>query len=262
MGDRRSQVETDRLEIEGAAFRDPFEIPASYSGQIPPSLYPRIFGIIERRHRRLLKGAFRDPAVRAVLLCDGQVVATAESAETFDPGRIREIEREHNRLCFIFGKEDAVEESEWAYLGPSDAYPTVRVWVAPEGTEAERLRERGVEVLADFDTGNPRHPPGFYAFDDTIREQAGLPPGTPGQGAHLGQTYFYTRCVATVGSADESGGTRVHRAVARFIVQWDDSPFVRPNPARRGFVGREIMFALRLRITLDPSTRRTYISFL
>ena len=257
-----ASVNAETIELAGKSFADPFDIPASLSRQIPPALYPRIFRIIKAKYGRIIKGGLREPGARALLLCDRKVVATAQTPEEFNLEEIRRIEHERDRVCFTYSEEDLVEECAWNSVGPDDAYPTLRMWLAPEAAAETALPDTGVEVIADFDTGNPRHPRGFYAFDDSTRERAGISPGVPGVASHLGTAYYYTRSAALVGTADEQGMVRSHVASVRFIADWPLSPFVRVNRGRQGFVGREIMFGLRLRITLDPTTRRTRVEFL
>ena len=102
------------ITVQGRVFEDPFDVPASYGGRLDPDQYRAVFDIIEARHGELLEQGFRDPDVRALLLCDRQVVARARTPEEFDLDRIRQIEEEHDRLCFIYGKEDLIEECGWS----------------------------------------------------------------------------------------------------------------------------------------------------
>lgn len=252
-----------RIKVGERFFDDPFDIPASGSERVEPDQYEAVFGIIEAKYGRLLEEGFRNPEVRALLLCGRQVVGRARTPEQFDLDEIRRIEEERNRLCFIYGKEDLIEECGWSSLDGDDAYPTLRVWLSAETAHEPEARNRGVEIVVDFDTGNPRHSDGFYAFEDALRGELALGQGTPGQGRHMGGTYKYTRLRVRVGTIDESGGSRSHVAEARFVWDWRSAynPFLWANPQRRGFVGREIMFALGLRITLDPSSRQTRVDF-
>lgn len=164
------------IEIDGQCFADPFDIPASLSPKIRPEHHPQIFGIIRARYGRMIKRALRQPGTRALLLCDRKVVGTAEWAEEFDLDEIRRIQREHDRVCFLYGTGDLIEECAWSPLGTDDAYPTLRVWLAPERATEALLQQVGVEVLADFDTGNPRLPRGLNAFDASP-DRAGTRPG-------------------------------------------------------------------------------------
>jgi hypothetical protein len=261
-GSGLASASAEVIEFEGRRFRDPFDIPASLSRKIPTALYPCIFRIIKAKYARVIRRGLRKPGARALLLCDRKVVATAQTPEEFELQEIRRIEHERDRVCFTYSEEDLVEECAWSSVGMDDAYPTLRIWLAPHGVTDAVLRDSGVEVVADFDTGNPRHPRGYYAFDDTIRESARIGPGVPGAASHLGTGYYYTRTPAVVGTADEEGRVRSHPASVLFVPDWSVSPFVRVNRERRGFVGREIMFGLLLRITLDPATRWTRVDFL
>lgn len=249
------------VEIEGDTFSDPTDMPAGYSRKIDPRQYREVFGMLEERHGPVIKEAFSSPSVGAVLLCGGKVVARARSASEFTASEIAATEQEHGKACFVFGREDLVEECAWSPVGSHDYYPTLRTWVVDAGTDERGLVAEGVEILADFDTGNPRMPSGFYAFDDAVREEAGLGPGFPGRSAHLGRPYHYGLAIVTLGVVDETGEARACETDVRFVPDWDRSAFVLPNPARRAFVGREIMFALGLRIALDPHQQETRIEF-
>jgi len=249
------------LEIGGCAFSDPTDIPAGYSRKIDPKQYREVFAMLEERHGAALDEAFSAPDVGAVLLCAGKVVARARSAAEFSANEIAAAEQEHGKACFVFGREDLIEECAWGPVGSHDSYPTLSVWLADAGTNERSLTDDGVEILADFDTGNPRMPAGFYAFDDSIRGEAGLGPGFPGQSAHLGRTYHYGLGIVVLGTENVTGEARACETDVRFVSDWGSSPFVLPNPARRAFVGREIMFGLGLRITLDPRQQQTHIDF-
>ena len=249
------------IEIDGQFFADPFDIPASLSPRIRPEHHPQIFGIIRARYGRMIKRALREPGTRALLLCDRKVVGTAECAGEFRLDQIHRIERQHDRVCFIYGTGDLVEDCGWSPLRRDDAYPTLRVWLAPDGATEAPVQQVGVELLADFDTGNPRLPLGFNAFDASLGAAAGMPPNVNGEDVHLGARYEFWLCHALVGTTDEQGRTRARATEVRLVTNWVASPFRRVNPRRRGFVGREIMFALGLRITLDPAARRTRVEF-
>jgi len=117
MGHQGQATETaapEAVEIEGRRFTDPFDIPADLSPKIQPEQYPRIFGIIQARYGRMIQRALRKPGRRALLLCDRRVVATAEWADEFELEEIRRIEREHDRVCFVYGSGDLVEECAWS----------------------------------------------------------------------------------------------------------------------------------------------------
>ena len=249
------------IEIEGQRFSDPFDIPADLSLKIQPEQYSLIFGIIQARYARLIRNALRKPGRRALLLCDRKVVATAEWADDFPLEEIRRIEREHDRVCFVYGSGDLVEESAWSAVRTDDAYPTIPVWLAPEDTPEPTWGQVGMALVADFDTGNPRRPSGLNAFDASLANSAGLFPGAHTIDKHLETFYRYSRTPALLGTEDEGGQRKAYKTVVRLVADWSLSPFVRANPRRRGFVGREIMFALGLRITLDPAARRTTIEF-
>ncbi|MBM4041443.1 MAG: hypothetical protein FJ290_23320 [Planctomycetes bacterium] len=196
-----------------------------------------------------------------MLLCSRRVVAEAATPEEFDFDEIRRIEARLDAVCFVYSTGDLVEDCAWSGVGVGDAYPTLRVWVAPAGTPEAAVPDVGAEVLADFDTGNPRHPKGFCAFDDSVRQEVGIAPRVHAQASHLGGNYWCAGAPARIAVKDEQGRTRVHETRVRFVPHWESSPFVWANPARRGLVGREVLFGLRLRIGLDSAARRTTVEF-
>jgi len=249
------------IEVEGQFFADPFDIPAALSPKLQPDQYRDVFRIIEARYSRLIRKASKGPGPRALLLCDRKIVAEATTPEEFGLDEIRQIEARHDSVCFIYSSGDLVEECAWSSVGAYDAYPTLRVWVAPEGAPQATLLYAGAEVVADFGTGNPRHPRGFCAFDDSVRKDIGIPPGVHAQASHLGASYWYTGVPALVATRDGLGQTRAHRAAVRFVPDWESSPLVWANPSRRGLVGREVLFGLRLRVLLDAAARQTTIGF-
>jgi hypothetical protein len=105
------------IEINGQRFADPFDIPAGCSGLITPEQVKTIFDIIESRYHDLLEEGFQDPEARALLLCDRQIVGRARTPEALDLDHIEQIERQRDRVCFLYGKEDLIEECPWSPVG-------------------------------------------------------------------------------------------------------------------------------------------------
>lgn len=92
---------TEGVEVGGQFFADPFDIPAALSPKLQPEKYQQVFRIIEAGYPRLLRKATEGPRPRALLVCGRKVVAEAANPEEFDSHQVRQIEAEHDAVCFV-----------------------------------------------------------------------------------------------------------------------------------------------------------------
>jgi len=73
----------------------------------------------------------------------------------------------------------------------------------------------------------------------------------------LGRPYRYYSRLMKVGVADHKERRCIEKVV-RGVGDWGDparNPYKMPNPNREGFVGRDVMLRLLVRLILDPKLR-------
>lgn len=99
-----------RLEICGRYFEDPCEIPFKYKDKISPDLYIAIFKVLEEKYGHLINKEFEDPNTGAVVLCGGEIVARGSYPEEIAED-LERIGKTKDKICFLFGNADLVEES-------------------------------------------------------------------------------------------------------------------------------------------------------
>jgi hypothetical protein len=131
--------------------------------------------------------------------------------------------------------EEIPSSSRLALLHRGDAYPTIPVAI------------EGELVEADLDTGS------HGTFLDS-RWQS-FEASTWFEGRHMGQVFHWTPGRARFELS--AGGARVARDVpARFVHDWNASPFVRINASRMALIGRDFLraFGLRLRLSTPELT--------
>ncbi|KPV64169.1 MAG: hypothetical protein AOA65_1054 [Candidatus Bathyarchaeota archaeon BA1] len=205
----------------------------------------------------LLMEAFNRRGARHVVICDSKILYETKDPVDISAELILELLRKLQKPCYVFTSEDMVEESPWFPLNAKDYYPTVRIHLGTYGWGNERVFGEGQRVDADFDTGNP-----FYKiFDDALGRKFLKHPEAyeVRLGRHIGFAYrFYVRKVK-IGVKDVNGVRRCLETLARFVLSWEKSPLCLANPNRQGFLGRDLMLQLPLRLELDPIEKKTVL---
>jgi hypothetical protein len=167
-----------------------------------------------------------------VLVGDRVVASSSELGSCPSPEDVLAMGEPHDRVAFFYEAplvEEIPSTSPWAKLDGRDAYPTVP------------LAANGVVLEADLDTGSHA----TFLDGGTLAVEA----ATWFEGRHLGQTFHWApgRARLVVSAA----GARIERDLpVRFVSEWDASPFVRINAARKALVGRDFLRAFRLRLRL------------
>ncbi len=100
-----------RLKICGKYFEDPCKIPFEYKDKISSDLYSKIFKVLEEKYGYLINKEFKDPNTGAVVLCGGEIVARGRFPEEIADEELERIAKAKDKICFLFGKGDLIEES-------------------------------------------------------------------------------------------------------------------------------------------------------
>lgn len=135
--------------------------------------------------------------------------------------------------------------SRWAQLGQNDAYPTLPVAVDHAGDT--RVLE------ADLDTGS------HATLLDAAFSESEL--ASWFEGRHLGEAFLWAPALAQLTLKPSSGGVLQRRVPVRFVRDWLQSPFVRISRGRRALIGRDLLRAFALTVTLSaPDSATTIVS--
>ncbi|MEK7728128.1 MAG: hypothetical protein AAB354_06905 [candidate division KSB1 bacterium] len=195
---------------------------------------------------------------RWIMVVDGQVVLHGASMQSYPE------DEEFLKLCQGTGKYPfvffhplvhAIEENFAAWhktIEPGDAYPAVALALANGSNH--------LALAADVDTG------AVHSFCDLdLLKTSGVIEIVPYQSEryaqHLSRPYIYFTKRVTLELADENGKKQHTRVTISCVQDWQSSPFVTVNPARKFLLGRQVLFELRPRLTLDFAARCTEVQF-
>lgn len=98
--------QTELIRIEDTYYLNPFEIPVQNAHNLTKEQRIRVVEIIVKRYTALIREEFKQPAIDALLLCAGKVVARGRSVSNLSPEQIRKFESEHEAVCFIIERSD------------------------------------------------------------------------------------------------------------------------------------------------------------
>ena len=251
--------ETNRIK-EYLSKLDPFDIPLeTYRSLVANAKYRTLANrIITERlyklHGNWINEEFtRRRRAQSLVLCDKKVIL--ESEELYGPKNLFEIERSVGKLCYLVGREALIEESRWSDLGGDDYYPTLEIYIGRRDWNDKDVFEKGVKIRSDFDTGNPS----YLVLNENLCRRVVEEPERIWRGSHLGQVYFSYLRNLKVGLKDDGQGHCMEKIVEG-VDDWDDvewNPYKLANPNREGFVGRDIMLELLVKITLNPESRES-----
>jgi len=244
---------------------DPFDIPLDKyrsltNNEKTRSLAYRI--IMERLYElyaEWIENEFRkrrnEPA-RSLLVCDRKVIFSSKDEYGPSGKYIAEIEEKMGKPCYLLSEEPLIEEKvSWQDLGGGDYYPTIEIYLVNKNWHNQKVFKDGVKIRSDFDTGNSK----YAVFNEDGCKMVGDKPEKVGFRRHLGRPYFYYLRSMKIGIKNEKVGRCLEKLVEG-IDNWDDirlNPYKIANPNRKGFVGRDLMLKLFVRIVLDPKAKES-----
>lgn len=193
---------------------------------------------------------------RQVVICDRKIILETESIEDIPNDKIMELVRKYGKACYIFSTSEMVEESAWTPIDKDDDYPTIGIYCGAVDSEESEIVKNSPLTNADFDTGNP----GYKVFDaNKLPESIAsfLPPLRYDR--HLGRQYPYFQKTVKLCVEDSDG--KIHSVVRdiRLVRDWIGSALLQVSPNRVGFVGRDLVRDLRIKVELDPIRKTTQI---
>jgi hypothetical protein len=193
-----------------------------------------------------------------IMVVDGRVVLHGATMQDYPE------DEEFLLLCERTGKYPfiffhplvhAIEESASTWhetIQPKDAYPTLALSLLKN--------DNRLALTADLDIGS------LNSFGDIdLLKKSGvieiLPHQSERDSRHLSRPYIYFPKRITVEVVDQNGQEQHVRATVFCVQDWQYSPFVIVNPARTFLVGRQILSALKPRLTLDFAAKQTEVQF-
>ncbi len=198
--------------------------------------------------------------MKQAIICDGQIIYETQSNEMLSERVKQEAER-RNKPCYAFFAPPRIEESvsPWSHVVLNDYYPTLPINLSPP--EADDVERNHVSISADFDTGNPD----FKAFDaDRIGNLLGDLHAWERHVSrrHPGGELECFRKRAKVWVKDETGV--VHGVICddiELVRRWRRSTLVTYSGSgnRVGFVSRDLLCMLKVRVQFNPTWRVTEI---
>jgi len=208
----------------------------------------------------LCKDLIRDAwatGYRQIVICDRKVIYKTLDDEPIAVEKIKELAKEYDKACYVFSAPDIVEESIWTPITGDDSYPTLKLYIGLEGTDEKEIIKECSPILADLDTGNPS----LKVFNANLlnQELAIFSPFEMREGEHLGCNYSYYQKHVKICVQDVNGNVRSVVCYTRMIRNWDRCALLQSSPNRTGFVGRDLLRALRIRLKIDPLKNTTQI---
>jgi hypothetical protein len=167
-----------------------------------------------------------------------------------------ELAKKYNKACYVFSTSEMVEESAWTPINEDDDYPTIGIYCGAVDSEESEIVKNFPVINADFDTGNPV----YKVFDaNQLPESVAsfLPPLR--HDTHLGRHYPYYQKTVKLCVEDSEG--KIHSVVRdiRLVKDWTGSALLQVSPNRVGFVGRDLVRDLKIKVELDPVRKTTQI---
>ena len=185
------------------------------------------------------------------VVCGEHIVLSSDDLFDFpDEAQLESIGRDQNLIPFAYSLPLPPEQNDGNHLWnatkyPKDFYPCIRL----------RLTDI---VSDDFDTGAVQ----THVSDELV--PVGLLDAVRGAaaGIHLGQSYRSVTKNIKVCLIAEDGTERESNLTVSVVKDWKNSAFVDVNGRRKMLIGRDILRAFNVEISLNSQSRKSTIRFL
>lgn len=203
----------------------------------------------------LLQEAWENGSRQAVI-CDGKIVFQTTDIDEISE-KVEQLAKKYNKACYVFSAPDIVEESVWTPISGDDYYPTLNVYLGTDDSDEKEIVDKSSPICTDLDTGNP-----FYKIFDANQLTDPLTRFTPLQmrrGEHLESNYTYYNKKVKMCVKDINGNIKSMVCSVRVVRHWAGCALLQASPNRTGFVGRDVLRDLRIKLKLDPIKKTTEI---
>ena len=253
MGEKAIELNQHKEYLENI---DPFEIPLDLYHSLSSKEHHFLVKHLYATYGNWILYKFSETKVSALVLCDRKVVYASKNEYEPADSVIESIESKIGKPCYIINPPPLIEESaRWSELWRGDYYPTLSISIGRVEWDDEKVFKDSLMINCDFDTGNPAYTVTdenlLRTVSDDLRRLRTKP--------HLGILYSYRPYPLKVGVMDNKNG-RCLGKIVEGVVNWEDveqNPYKVVNPNREGFVGRDIMLELLVKITLDPESKES-----
>jgi len=211
--------------------------------------------IVHDSCKDLLKEAWRN-GYRQAVICNRKIVFQTTKTDDISD-EVERLAKKYDKACYVFSAPDVIEESAWTPISGDDFYPTLSVYIGTEDSDEKNIIEKSSPICADLDTGNP-----FYKIFNANQLVKPLTDFTPLQmrsGEHLGRSYTYYNKRVKICVKDTKGNINSITCNVRLVRHWDGCALLQTSPNRVGFIGRDILRDLRIRLKLDSIEKTTQI---
>ena len=249
-------VDLPPIKWELVPSRDPFALSFKEFISLELDESEELLGKVYDLCRNLLEEAWKRGAKQAVV-CDGELVLESRDIDGISNQDIERLAKERDKACYVFTAPDVIEESVWTPISGDDSYPTLEVYLGTEDSDDKGIVEESSPTYADLDTGNPS----LKIFD---ANQFGEPltrfsPLEMRRGEHLGRSYTYYNKRAKICVKDINGKINCTMYYVRLIRDWKGCALLQASPNRIGFIGRDVLRDLRIKLKLDPVEKTSLI---
>jgi hypothetical protein len=212
----------------------------------------------EEINQRWVEAQLKKHSAKWIMVVDDQIVRHGTTMKNFpNHEEIIALCNSTGKYPFVFFSPRifAIEElaTSWhTTKEPNDAYPALSIKLLGNNNH--------VETEADLDTGaiDCYAPLELLQANGVVKIQSG---DVVRFSKHLGQTFFYFALPVWLELAVETGTSRKCVTTVFCVVDWRNSPFAAINPNRTFLLGREVLFELKPRLTLDFAVRCTEVQF-
>lgn len=235
--------------------KDPFSLSFEEYSRLTYGEASELQNEVHRRYSDKIDDAWRR-GKKQIVICDGKIVCETDSLDDIPNDKIMKLAKKYNNACYVFSTSEMVEESAWTPINEDDDYPTIGIYCGAVDSEESEIVKKSPLINADFDTGNPA----YKIFDaNQLPESIAsfLPPLR--YDLHLRRYYPYFEKTVKLCVEDSEG--KIHSVVRdiRLVKDWTGSALLQVSPNRVGFVGRDLLRDLKIKVELDPIRKTTQI---
>lgn len=206
---------------------------------------------------RKLLGEAWERGVRHAVICDGKIVFESRDTKDISNETIEKLAQKYNKACYVFSAPDEVEESVWTPVSHNDDfYPTLCIYFGPEDFDESQIVNSS-PIYPDLDTGNPSYK--IFDANQLPERLIKLTALQMRQGTHLGRNYTYFLGRVKMCVKDINGKINSIVCNVRVVRDWVGSALLQVSPNRTGYVGRDLLRDLGIRVELDPVKKITRI---
>ena len=239
--------------------KDPFSISSEdfFSLEDDPDKATELLSRAGDLCKDLLEDAWKKGIQQAVI-CDGTIIFESREIDGISNEKVEQLIKEYGKACYVFSAPDIIEESVWTPITSDDSYPTLCIYLGTEESDKKDIVKNNPPIYADLDTGNPSLK--IFDANQLVESLRKFKPYHMREAKHFDQRYIYFRkkvkmCVMDINSKINS----IAYDDVRVVRNWQGCAVLQVSPNRTGFVGRDVLRDLRIRIKLDPIEKTTQI---